>query len=132
MYQYLGTTMNRELSDKLYNEFSELYKSYRAFPEVGDGWYNLLRNLSLELYEALDKEEIEDISILQIKEKFGTLRYYASCTSNKAEDIIQKYEDLSGDTCEDCGNVGDIAKQSGGWVRTICKSCKIKDKLQKL
>lgn len=124
--------MNRELSDKLYNEFSELYKSYKTFPEIGDGWYDLLRNLSLELYESLDKEEIEDICILQIKEKFGTLRYYASTTSDKADDIIHKYEELSGSTCEECGRVGDIAKSTGGWIRTICKLCKIKDKLQDL
>lgn len=81
--------------------------------EISSGWYGLVRALLEELYYAgWDKE------ICQVKEKFGGLRFYINSGSKEIFDIIHKYEKLSYQICEECGEPGKV--RSGGWVRTLC------------
>lgn len=55
----------------------------------------------------------------QVKEKFGTLRYY--CSSNKTIDkYISMAEALTGITCEVCGKPGKM-ESPGGWYSVVCK-----------
>ncbi len=94
--------------------------------EVGDGWEPLLREAASKL-EPLFKEAIakdpEGYSFgyyrtSQIKEKFGTLRWYTSGTSDEMNAIITIAEEKSHITCEQCGKPG----QSRGtfWYYTAC------------
>lgn len=59
--------------------------------------------------------------IVQIKEKFGTLRWYDECSSKAIQDIIQKYEDLSWNTCINCGKPS--TKITNGWISPYCDEC---------
>jgi len=75
-----------------------------------------------------------DISIIQIKEKFGTLRFYyqlnAKSPVNKAEleleshiaAVVQFAEYCSGTICQNDGNPG--TKHDSGWLKTLCTKCK--------
>lgn len=84
----------------------------------GDGWLQLVHDLIEELIEAgWDKQ------IYQIKEKFGTLRFYIATGSNEIWEIIEKYEQLSEKTCENCGSEEDVTTTNEGWVRTLCSKC---------
>jgi hypothetical protein len=60
-------------------------------------------------------------SVDQVKEKFGTLRFY--CPGN---DRIRRYvrfaEALSARTCEICGGYGKLG-HCGGWYSTRCEKC---------
>ena len=57
----------------------------------------------------------------QVKEKFGTLRYY--CSSNKMIDkFVNLAEGLSAITCEECGAPGTLG-QRYGWYSVRCKKC---------
>jgi hypothetical protein len=60
-------------------------------------------------------------SVRQVKEKFGTLRFY--CNMN---DVIDKHvrlaERLSAHTCEVCGKIGEL-NINCGWYSTLCKDC---------
>lgn len=60
-------------------------------------------------------------AVQQVKEKFGTLRFY--CSGNET---IHKYvrlsEWLSSVTCEDCGKHGKA--NDSGWIRTQCEECR--------
>ena len=81
--------------------------------EMGPGWYELVKNLIDELITAgWDKQ------ICQIKEKFGTLRFYVNSASDECYEIISKYEKLSSTVCESCGEPGVI--RQGGWIQTLC------------
>lgn len=64
-------------------------------------------------------EEIPQVVATQIKEKFGTLRFYY----NGGDDVIDGYdrmaELMSSVTCEVCGNPGKI-ETIKGWVQTLC------------
>lgn len=59
-------------------------------------------------------------AVSQVKEKFGTLRFY--CPGN---DAIFQYtrwaEYLSSITCELCGKYGKL--RDGGWITTRCDEC---------
>lgn len=51
---------------------------YSAFGcECADGWYELIRNLCREITEVYEKHNRDvDIVIDQVKEKYGTLRFF--------------------------------------------------------
>jgi len=84
-----------------------------GFLDIGPGWYKLVKNLIEELIAAgWDKQ------ICQVKEKFGGLRFYTNAMSDECHDIVSKYEKLSYETCEKCGEPGGLRK--GGWISTLC------------
>jgi len=58
---------------------------------------------------------------VQVKEKFGGLRFYTRFYIKGMEKIISKYEKLSFTTCENCGNTGEICGKS--WYTVLCTEC---------
>jgi hypothetical protein len=84
-----------------------------GFFSIGEGWYELVKNLIDELIVAgWDKQ------ICQVKEKFGGLRFYTNAMSDECHKIVSKYESLSYETCEKCGEPGRL--RQGGWLSTLC------------
>lgn len=59
----------------------------------------------------------------QVKEKFGTLRFYVEKATPEQYDIISFVESLSSRVCEECGDTATAKTRSGGWIRTLCDSC---------
>lgn len=57
----------------------------------------------------------------QVKEKFGTLRFYMTGSTDEMEAIITEAERRSAVTCEECGKPGKLV--GGGWVYTRCREC---------
>jgi hypothetical protein len=124
-------------SGRLFNKFSFFYPesslrgSSMAFGfDCGDGWYKLLLNLcdeiQVELNKPCDKLK-ENFRVVQVKEKFGGLRFYVQGGNDKIDEAITKAEDESLRTCEMCGKKGD-QKGSGYWIRTLCKKCRVDEK----
>jgi len=60
----------------------------------------------------------------QVKEKFGTLRFYMTHTTDKMDKLIGEAEKLSEVTCENCGEPGTLRQD--GWWRTLCDKCEEK------
>ena len=60
---------------------------------------------------------------LQIKEKFGTLRYYVYGGDSYAHNAIRKAEDESYNTCEKCGSKENV-ETKGSWLKTLCNKCR--------
>ncbi len=60
--------------------------------------------------------------ILQIKEKFGGLRWYAFGDTKDTSNIIHKYEGISERTCIVCGK--DAKYMSTGWISPFCEEHK--------
>ncbi len=54
----------------------------------------------------------------QVKEKFGTLRFYYHGGDDYVDGVVRMAEAMTTVTCETCGNAGKT--RSGGWVRTLC------------
>jgi hypothetical protein len=90
----------------------DLIKDSKFF-ECGDGWYPLIKDLITDLIElGWDKQTC------QVKEKFGGLRFYINGASEEIYKRIQTAEDLSYETCETCGEKGEL--KLVGWYKTLC------------
>ena len=129
--------------------------------ECGDGWFNIINNLSLQfcsewLYAKKEYERIagrvgerkyltEDLGdwnpiiteemvaerkarmfdeedkipvAIQVKEKFGGLRFYIAGGNDEHYALINFAESLSYNTCEVCGKPGKANRD--GWITTRC------------
>lgn len=100
----------------------EEIKSY-----VGSGWHQLLDNLINDIQQALKRTPERRLQVLQVKEKFGGLRFYVGYeydgdnTPKLEEDIgqvIRQYEDKSYSICEVCGQPG--KPNYDGWIKVFC------------
>jgi hypothetical protein len=69
-------------------------------------------------------DSIPQVTLDQVKEKFGTLCFYYSGGDDNIDGMVRMAEAMSGVTCEGCGNPG--VRQGGGWVRTLCSPCEEK------
>ena len=66
-------------------------------------------------------ELIPQVTLDQVKEKFGTLRFYYSGGDDYISGMVSLAESMTGVTCESCGNIGE--RRGGGWVHTYCTPC---------
>lgn len=117
--------MNRENTEYLIENFPNLYQDAVCSPkeslmcfgfECGDGWFELIKELS----EKLEPEA--GVVAIQVKEKFGGLRFYLrGGAPDRVWDLIDEAEEKSEVTCEVCGKPGTL--RGGGWVRTLCDEC---------
>jgi hypothetical protein len=115
--------MKTELSDKFYDrwpgwfqvsESDEWNLRFSGF-ECEDGWFDLLWNLC----EKIEPFAPEDFRVQQIKESFGSLRFYASHYGvQEVYEQIQVAEAKSEVICEVCGKDGKL--RGGLWLRTLC------------
>lgn len=58
---------------------------------------------------------------MQIKEKYGTLRWYDAGATERVERVIAKYEYISQFVCVSCGD--DATKVTTGWISPYCNKC---------
>jgi len=66
-------------------------------------------------------ESIPQVTLDQVKEKFGTLRFYYSGGDDYIDGMVSLAESMTGVTCESCGNIGE--SRGGGWIHTYCDPC---------
>lgn len=85
----------------------------RALTFVGPGWAKIINRL----YDTIPKSTY----VLQVKEKFGGLRFYIGSGTNETFDLIQTAEEESEVTCEVCGEPGKI--RDFGWMMCRCDKC---------
>lgn len=69
-------------------------------------------------------EELDQVIVDQVKEKFGTLRFYYSGGDDYISGAVDLAESLSGRICEECGAPAEV-KSTEGWVYTRCEQHKI-------
>lgn len=61
-------------------------------------------------------------SVTQVKEKYGTLRYYTNFCNDNIDKFIEEAERASSKTCETCGKPGKTVAPNR-WYFTACKKC---------
>ena len=100
--------------DTLRQTCPRLYKNLVSF-ECGPGWYDILHDLSIKIERILDEfakthsevdgedNEFIEMFAVQVKEKYGTLRFYMSYEIDEIYNLIEETEALSSQTCESCG-----------------------------
>lgn len=97
--------------------------------ECNDGWFGIIYKLCLNIQSVLNyqsKKFIDGFYIIQIKEKFGGLRFYTTYTNNDINKLIDDATKKSLETCENCGAEGKV--RNGSWILTLCDNCYKKSK----
>lgn len=100
----------------------------------GDGWFQLIWDLSEKLepmIAAIDGSDDERPKASQVKEKFGTLRFYMTSSTDEMESAIGEAEARSAVTCEHCGRPGVLRSEDRYWVLTLCDLCDAEDRAKK-
>jgi len=95
---------------------SQPFARERSF--VGRGWHGLLKELIEDLIRLG-----WDRRVLQIKEKFGTLRFYVADRQPEYLDRIEAAVEHSAEICEECGKAGALRANEKGWYSTRCDAC---------
>ncbi|UXA15857.1 hypothetical protein KXD97_32465 (plasmid) [Mycobacterium sp. SMC-8] len=90
---------------------------------VDAGWYSLVIATDAEL-ARLDP----DYRVHQIKEKFGTLRYYCQASGDDPDPelldaVTDDAERVSALICERCGAPGILHRSRSIRVKTLCTTC---------
>lgn len=133
--------MNKELELKLVEKYPTILMDYGGDKrhtcmhwgmECGDGWYDLLDTL-LQKLDFISKHSGVQVVANQIKEKFGTLRFYYSTiiktdlnidpiVEKIIDDIVSNAERRSAHICETTGKHGYLCQKNGlGWMKTVSK-----------
>ena len=88
-----------------------------------DGWRIAFgEQMCEEIREALLKANyLDKYFITQIKEKYGSLRWYDTGATEEVYKIIAKYEELSKRTCCVCGKPA--TKITRDWICPYCDDC---------
>ena len=111
-------------TDKVPKDYDYAYTEADSFP---DGWRKaFFKEMHEELREELIRcNFLDKFRVMQIKEKYGSLRYYTCSIPKdcKVNEIIRKYEFLSGYICIDCGKLGVPVVSVNGWYTPICEHC---------
>jgi len=71
-----------------------------------------------EAKAKLDEETLKVPVAVQVKEKFGGLRFYVQAATDKHYQYISFAESMSYRTCEECGAPGKT--YTDGWHTTLC------------
>jgi hypothetical protein len=90
--------------------------------ECGPGWYALVAQLARTLerqIQHLPAKEQQRVYCVQVKEKFGGLRFYMSSKTPAMAAAIERAVQKSFRICEDCGRPGKVRNRRG-WLTTLC------------
>lgn len=89
----------------------------------GIGWYDLIESLLYRIDLYVKYVTLPEFKIIQIKEKFGSLRFYVDGSDDYIEGMISFAQTQSHNICENCGTNQNIGSTTTGWIRILCKSC---------
>jgi hypothetical protein len=124
--------MSPELDNALCEKYPLIFANRAGLPtetlmcfgfEHGDGWFQLLDTMCSSIQHRIDwknKKElvIPQVIAVQVKEKFGSLRFYYDGGDEYIFGLTSMAESMSLHTCEECGNPGKA--RYGGWIRVLC------------
>jgi hypothetical protein len=89
----------------------------------GEGWWPILEALCGQIQHHIDwknktSEVVAQVTVGQIKEKFGGLRFYYSGGDDEISGMVSMAESWAARSCETCGNRA--TKQTTGWIKNLC------------
>lgn len=145
--------------DALVARFPRLFKGQppRVWSDLPPGWTELADRLFVDLDAMLDNDAAMRFKIIQIKEKFASLRVYwqlgkeqtlvmdlhgpgsvqridtvpakPTVFFDQLKARVQQAVAEAATTCQRCGN-GSASTNASGWIVTLCESCRGKSDAQ--
>lgn len=114
---------------KMHNEFPKIFSSQYGGFAIDKGWWPIVESLCANIQRHIDwkqtqkekynlSEGCEQVVAVQIKEKFGGLRFYYNGGDDTVDGMVRMAEAWAYASCQACGAPGKL--RSGDWVRTLC------------
>lgn len=108
-----------EWAKEVAKELPNICESPDKLSYVPVGWQEIVYAALIKI-EAIAEAEGIEISIAQIKEKYGGLRLYMHSNCHEGvEKIVEQAEASCWHTCARCGNPGSI-RTNIAWYETLC------------
>jgi hypothetical protein len=93
--------------------------------ECTSQWYWLIDQLCSSIQSYTDANKKPQVVATQVKEKYGTLRFYYSGGDDYVAGMVWLAESMSYDICEECRSTKNVT-QTKGWIYTLCEDCLVK------
>jgi hypothetical protein len=121
---------NRALSQAINGNDKNLRYHYKKL-----GWIE--KDIEQKVKADLEKKQFREqfwevppqLVFSQIKEKYGTLRIYATGGDGYCEGVIDMAQAWSARVCEECGAQG--KRRNSAWIRVLCDPCEEARKTRK-
>jgi hypothetical protein len=126
--------MKRELNEALVRDFPLTFardsngrEPWSMFGfECSDGWEPSIRKTAEKLEPLIVAAKEKDpegyeagyYRTSQLKEKFGSGRWYLSGATDEMHDLVEEWEHVTYEICETCGQPGKL--RGHGWLYTAC------------
>ena len=109
----------KHMEEQFPKMFGEKYGGFAC----GEGWWPILEKLCSNIQSHIDwknrqLEAVPQVTVAQIKEKFGGLRFYYDGGDEQIRGMVQMAEAWADTSCEECGAPG--KRRDGGWIKTLC------------
>lgn len=136
--------MDAKLEHQLFNKFPKIFQDATKDMMQScmcwgictpNSWYEIIDNMCERLQWDTDNNNYPQVVADQVKEKFGTLRFYyhldiikklseerLSHNEGHIEGVVAVCEDLTNGICADCGSNKNVTS-TRGWVRYLCEDC---------
>lgn len=104
-------------------QFPKMFVGKNGGFECGEGWWPILEALCANIQHHINwknkqSEIVPQVTVAQIKEKFGGLRFYYDGGDEHINGMVRMAESWASHSCETCGAPG--TSRSGGWIKTLC------------
>lgn len=93
---------------------------------VGAGWLPIIDVLCGMIQLYCDVHPEVQIEATQVKEKYGSLRFYFEPYNKRIEHWVEMAEALSARTCEECGSMKSAKINDSGYLSCRCPACRDK------
>ena len=126
-------SFDKQIKERFPKMFQNKYGGF----ECGEGWWPILESLCSNIQSYLDHNEknrlrlqednpyehpipkaIPQVTVAQIKEKFGGLRFYYDGGDDRIYGMVRMAESWADKSCEICGAPGTSGGR--GWIKTLC------------
>ena len=110
---------DQEMQEYFPKVYPKIFSGKYGGIAVGKGWFDLLNQACRLIQSHLDwKPEIKQVVAMQVKEKFGGLRFYYDGGDEYISGVAAMAEQMSMMLCEECGAPGE--RGGSGWISVLC------------
>lgn len=105
--------MRQDMEELLCERYPLMLSGQRIL--CGKGWYTLIDTLCQLLQSETDDKQAPQVVAMQVKEKFGVLRFQPRQASSEQRGMIAMAIAMSSHVCELCGQPGQTVV-AGAWM----------------
>ncbi len=121
---------------ELVQKYPKIFENYEGNPygvnwSAPTGWLPIIDNMCGAIQDYIDgvysfkdgvKITTPQLKCMQMKEKFGGLRFYTAGGDEATQGMIRMATYMCRQVCEECGTKENLGV-TDGWISICCKSC---------